>query len=141
MANSTLFRFQAWRSKLSTQSHNAPTAITCSASGTAVIQGGQNRNPSLSTRTSVEEPWTLHDLRRTVRTGLGRLGVQPHIAEAVLNHLPPKLIRTYDRNTYAAEKRDVLDKWAAHLRAIVAQATGANLTALRSRDSAGSKKM
>jgi integrase len=35
------------------------------------------------------EPCALHDLRRTVRTGLGKLGVQPHIAEAVINHLPP----------------------------------------------------
>jgi integrase len=58
----------------------------------------------------LKDPWTLHDLRRTVRTGLGKLGVQPHVAEAALNHPPPKLIRTYDRNTYAAEKRDALDK-------------------------------
>jgi integrase len=79
----------------------------------------------------LKEPWTLHDLRRTVRTGLGKLGVQPHVAEAVLNHLPPKLIRTYDRNTYAAEKRDALDKWATHLKVAVAQATGTNVTALR----------
>jgi hypothetical protein len=35
-----------------------------------------------------------------------------------------KLIRTYDRNTYAAEKRDALDKWATHLKSVVAQATG-----------------
>jgi len=70
------------------------------------------------------KPWTLHDLRRTVRTGLGKLGVQPHIAEATLNHLPPKLIRTYDRNTYAAEKKAALDQWATHLKTIVAQATG-----------------
>jgi len=80
---------------------------------------------------NLKEPWTLHDLRRTVRTGLGKLGVQPHIAEAVLNHLPPKLIRTYDRNTYAAEKREALDKWAAHLKVAIAQATGANVTAIR----------
>jgi integrase len=77
------------------------------------------------------DDWRLHDLRRTVRTGLGKLGVQPHIAEAILNHLPPKLIRTYDRNTYAAEKRDALNKWAAHLKVAIAQATGANVTALR----------
>jgi integrase len=76
--------------------------------------------------------WHLHDLRRTVRTGLGKLGVQPHVAEAVLNHLPPKLIRTYDRNTYAAEKRDALDKWATHLKTMVAQATGANVTPIKS---------
>jgi integrase len=77
------------------------------------------------------QPWTLHDLRRTVRTGLGKLGVQPHIAEATLNHLPPKLIRTYDRNTYAAEKKAALDLWASHLKVAVAQTTGANVTTLR----------
>jgi integrase len=88
----------------------------------------------------LKEPWTVHDLRRTVRTGLGQLGVQPHIAEAVLNHIPPKLIRTYDRNKYESEKRAALDKWAAHLKLIVAQATGANVTALHNRDSAGGKK-
>ena len=72
----------------------------------------------------LKEPWTVHDLRRTVRTGLGELGIQPHIAEAVLNHIPPKLIRTYDRNKYESEKRAALDQWATHLKSVVAQATG-----------------
>ena len=80
---------------------------------------------------NLKEPWTLHDLRRTVRTGLGKLGIAPHVAEAVLNHLPPKLIRTYDRNKYESEKRVALDQWATHLKTIVAQATGANVTPLR----------
>ena len=79
----------------------------------------------------LKEDWTLHDLRRTVRTGLGKLGVQPHVAEAVLDHLPPKLIRTYDRNTYAAEKKAALDQWASHLKVAVAQASGANVTVIR----------
>jgi len=48
-----------------------------------------------------------------------------------LNHLPAKLIRTYDRNTYAAEKRDALERWASHLALAVVQATGANVTTLR----------
>jgi integrase len=81
----------------------------------------------------LKEPWTLHDLRRTVRTGLGKLGVQPHIAEAVLNHLPPRLIRTYDRNTYMAEKKAALDLWASHLKVAIAQASGANVTAIKPR--------
>ena len=67
----------------------------------------------------LQAPWTIHDLRRTVRTGLGMLGVLPHVAEAVLNHLPAKLIRTYDRNTYAAEKKAALDAWANHLEATI----------------------
>jgi integrase len=77
------------------------------------------------------KPWALHDLRRTVRTGLGMLGVAPHVAEAVLNHLPAKLIRTYDRNTYANEKRAALELWANHLAVAIAQASGANVTKLR----------
>jgi integrase len=77
------------------------------------------------------QEWRLHDLRRTVRTGLGKLGVQPHVAEAVLNHLPPKLIRTYDRNTYGAEKKAALDLWASHLKVAITQATGGNVTAIR----------
>ena len=57
----------------------------------------------------------LHDLRRT---GLGILGEAPHVAEAVLNHLPPKLMRTYDKNKYERGKREALDLWAAHLTAL-----------------------
>jgi integrase len=88
----------------------------------------------------LKEHWAVHDLRRTVRTGLGQLGVAPHIAEAALNHLPPKLIRTYDRNKYESEKRKALDEWATHLKTVIAQATGANVTPLRKGDSAGGKK-
>ena len=86
---------------------------------------------ALDKAVGLKEPWTLHDLRRTVRTGMGMLGVLPHVAEAALNHLPPKLIRTYDRNTYATEKRAALDLWANHLAVAVAKANGANVTALR----------
>jgi len=75
--------------------------------------------------------WVVHDLRRTVRTGIDKLGAPPHICEAVLNHPPPKLIRTYNRNTYEHEKRKALDTWAHHLKTIVAQATGANVTTLK----------
>ena len=30
--------------------------------------------------------WTLHDLRRTFSTNMARLGVPPHVTEAILNH-------------------------------------------------------
>jgi integrase len=79
------------------------------------------------------DDWVVHDLRRTVRTGIDKLGILPHICEAVLNHLPPKLVRTYNQNTYENEKRKALDAWAHHLNTVVAQATGANVTALKKR--------
>ena len=30
--------------------------------------------------------WRTHDLRRTVVTGMARLGVPPHVADKILNH-------------------------------------------------------
>ncbi len=60
-------------------------------------------------------PFTLHDLRRTCRTGLARLKVEPHIAERVLNHAQEKIAGTYDTHDYMDEKRAALNKWAEYL--------------------------
>lgn len=62
--------------------------------------------------------FTLHDLRRTCRTGLSRLKVEPHVAERVLNHMQPGVAGVYDRFAYMEEKRAALEKWAAHLRGL-----------------------
>ena len=59
--------------------------------------------------------FTLHDLRRIVRTGLARLGVRPDIAERCLNHAQPGIIATYNTHQYLDEKRAALNQWAAHL--------------------------
>lgn len=75
-------------------------------------------------------PWRLHDLRRTCRTGLSRLGVLPHVAEAVLNHLPPKLQRTYNLDDLEAEKRKALTAWAVQVALIVAKADASNVVEL-----------
>lgn len=63
--------------------------------------------------------FTPHDIRRTVRTGLARLGVRPDIAERVVNHRPEKIIATYDVHQYMDERRDALERWAAHLQALM----------------------
>lgn len=62
--------------------------------------------------------FTLHDLRRTCRTGLAGLKVAPHIAERVLNHAQEKIAGTYDKYAYLDEKREALEKWAAHLKGL-----------------------
>jgi integrase len=67
--------------------------------------------------------WTLHDLRRTFRTGLGRLGVAPHIAERMVNHISSRseMEETYDLWTYLPEMRAAMEKWEAHLLSLFAQ--------------------
>jgi integrase len=57
--------------------------------------------------------WTLHDLRRTAKTLMVRAGVRPDISERVLGHVIAGVEGTYDRHSYADEKRDALEKLAA----------------------------
>jgi integrase len=65
--------------------------------------------------------WQFHDLRGTLRTGLSRLRVPPHVAEAVLGHtVKDAMLRTYDMWEYLAEKRAALEAWEQHLAAVLA---------------------
>lgn len=48
--------------------------------------------------------WTPHDLRRTSRTLLAGLGCPNEIAEAILGHMPPNIVATYNRHSYDAER-------------------------------------
>ncbi len=63
--------------------------------------------------------WTLHDLRRTAKTLMVRAGVRPDISERVLGHVIAGVEGTYDRHSYAAEKRDALEKLAAMVERIL----------------------
>ena len=73
-------------------------------------------------------PWSVHDLRRTVATGLQRLGVRLEVTEAVLNHISGSragIAGVYQRHDWATEKRAALDAWAAH---VLAAAEGRSAT-------------
>ncbi len=63
--------------------------------------------------------WTLHDLRRTAKTLMARAGVRPDISERVLGHVIAGVEGTYDRHSYADEKRDALEKLAATIERIL----------------------
>ena len=56
--------------------------------------------------------FTIHDLRRTVRTQLAALGITPHIAERVLNHKLQGVEGVYDQYDYIKERRQALEQWA-----------------------------
>ena len=67
--------------------------------------------------------WTPHDLRRTFRSGLDRLGIEPHVAELCLNHARPALERTYSPNVnvYAPKLRAAWQAYADHVHALIAR--------------------
>jgi integrase len=109
------------------------------ADGELVFGSGANGPSSyskskraLDQRVGPIEPWVLHDLRRSVATHMAELGVQPHIIEAILNHVSGHkagVAGIYNRATYEPEKRAALDRWADHLLAIV-EGRRANVVAL-----------
>jgi integrase len=70
---------------------------------------------NLEVNTIVIPPWRIHDLRRTVATGLQRLGVAMPVTEKVLNHVSGShggIAGVYQRHEYTNEKRVALEAWA-----------------------------
>jgi integrase len=69
------------------------------------------------------DPWRMHDLRRTFRTGLSECGVDFEIAERLVGHLTTvtrnKTASTYDRYEYWPEKTEAVKKWQDRLRSIL----------------------
>jgi integrase len=69
-----------------------------------------------------DQAWRIHDLRRTLATGLQRLGVRFEVTEAVLNHVSGArsgIAGVYQRHDWAQEKRDALDAWGAEIRRLL----------------------
>ena len=84
----------------------------------AVLQVMQ-KQAKKGTKVEALPNWTLHDLRRTAKTLMVRAGVRPDISERVLGHVITGVEGTYDRHSYADEKRDALEKLAAMIERVL----------------------
>ena len=72
--------------------------------------------------------WTLHDLRRTVVSGMARLGVAPHVADKILNHHTGTIsgvAAVYQRHEFFSERKDALHIWGRHVTSLCPEATAA----------------
>ena len=93
------------------------------------FSGWSTRKKHLDARLSIK-PWCLHDLRRAVATGLGEIGILPHLVEAVLNHVSGAkagVAGIYNRARLEAGKTSALLRWAEVLMAAV-EGRGVNVT-------------
>jgi integrase len=67
--------------------------------------------------------WRVHDLRRTAATGMARLGCQPFVVEAVLNHISGVrggLVAVYQHYEHRPERKAALLAWSDHVEKLVA---------------------
>jgi integrase len=65
------------------------------------------------------DSFVIHDIRRSMRTGLSALPIPDRVRELVIAHAQPGLYKVYDLHAYEIEKRHALALWAARLRSIV----------------------
>ena len=76
---------------------------------------------ALDERSKVAD-WNVHDIRRTVATGLANLGTPPHVVEAILNHQSGSkrgVAGIYNRSPYEREVRAALATWHDQIRTII----------------------
>jgi len=74
------------------------------------------------------DDWNLHDLRRTLATGMQRLGVRFEVTEAILNHKSGSragVAGIYQRHHWGPEKSAALQAWSDHIERLL---SGANVT-------------
>jgi integrase len=86
--------------------------------------GWSNAKAELDRRCSPNtvKSWRIHDIRRTVATGMADIGIEPHHIEACLNHFGGHrrgVAGVYNRSTYERAVRAALARWAEHVLAIV----------------------
>lgn len=77
-----------------------------------------------------EQPWTIHDLRRTFATHTAEIGIEPHYIEAILNHMSGHksgVAGTYNHARYRKQKINALQSWADHIDKIVSGETSSKI--------------
>ena len=101
--------------------------------GRRPIASWHKAKPRLDTMAYVRG-WVVHDIRRSVATGLQKLGTPLQVTESVLGHTAGSragVVGIYQRHDYADEKRSALEAWGAHIMALIGGRSTAQVVPLR----------
>ncbi len=62
--------------------------------------------------------WSPHDLRRTMASRMGDLGVEPHVIERCLNHIQQGIVGVYQKQEYLSARKAAFEVWGQQLEII-----------------------
>lgn len=88
-----------------------------STTGRTSVSGFGKVKARLDDATGVTD-WIIHDIRRTVASGMARLKVSPYVVEKILNHVSGTfsgVAGVYNRYGYDDEKREALQVWGDYI--------------------------
>ena len=94
------------------------SGLVFTTTGRTPISGFSKTKKRLDAAIPNAPSWVLHDLRRTVASGMARLGVNLPVIEKVLNHTSGSfggVAGIYQRHHFTDEKRLALEAWATHV--------------------------
>ncbi|ULO23138.1 site-specific integrase [Methylocystis sp. SB2] len=77
--------------------------------------------------------FVIHDIRRSVASGLASIGIPIHVIERCLNHVSGSfggIVSVYQKHSYADEMRAALEAWSRHVDRIVSGAAAGNVVEL-----------
>jgi integrase len=80
-------------------------------------------------------PWVLHDIRRTVASGMAKLGINLPVIEKLLNHVSGSfagIVGVYQRHSFSDEKRAAMTAWSRFVEQLAIGEMG-NVVQLRER--------
>ena len=80
--------------------------------------------------------WRLHDIRRTVTSGMAQLGIAPHVADKILNHQSGTIsvvAAVYQRHEFLEERKTALDAWGRHVQSLLSGIDQNNVVNIRDR--------
>ena len=80
--------------------------------------------------------WRLHDIRRTVTSGMAQLGIQPHIADKILNHQSGTIsgvTAVYQRHKFLKERKTALNAWGNYVQSLLDKTDRDNVVNIQDR--------
>ena len=96
----------------------SPLVFPSSVNGRA-LQGWNKFKARLLREADIGD-WTIHDLRRTCRTLMSRLGVDEPIAELAIGHIKRSLIGIYNLDEQLDKRRDAFQRVSNHIEQLIA---------------------
>jgi integrase len=107
------------RKIITAQPHMAGCDYVFTAYGRGRVNSWHKNKTRLSKAAGIDEAsWRLHDLRRTVASGLQRLGIRTEVIERALGHHSGSfagVVGVYQVDPLADEVRHALQQWSDHV--------------------------
>ena len=96
-------------------------SIVFTTNGTTPFKGFSKAKERLDDISGVTG-WRLHDIRRTVTTGMASLGIAPHVADKVMNHQSGTIsgvAAVYQRHEFLEERKTALEAWGRYVQSLM----------------------